>query len=58
MKELKRWLTAELEEKRTEPNSGLGKAMKYLLAHWHGLTLFLKKAGPPSTTTSVIPHAA
>ena len=47
MKELKRWLTAQLDEKRTEPNSGLGKAMKYLLTHWQALTLFLKKAGAP-----------
>lgn len=47
MKDLKRWLTAQLDEKRTEPNSGLGKAMKYLLTHWQALTLFLRKAGAP-----------
>lgn len=47
MKELKAWLTAQLDEKRTEPNSGLGKAMKYLLTHWQPLTLFLRVAGAP-----------
>ena len=32
---------------RTEPNSGLGKAMKYLLTHWNPLTLFLRHPGAP-----------
>jgi hypothetical protein len=30
-----------------EPNSGLGKAISYLLNHWTRLTLFLEKAGAP-----------
>ncbi|MBI2266887.1 MAG: IS66 family transposase [Armatimonadetes bacterium] len=47
MKKLKAWMTAQLEEKRTEPNSGLGQAMKYMLKHWDPLTLFLRKAGAP-----------
>lgn len=47
MKTLHVWLTAQLDEKRTEPNSGLGKAIKYLLNHWHALTLFLRVAGAP-----------
>jgi hypothetical protein len=29
-----------LREKRVEPNSGLGKAFKYLVKHWEGLTKF------------------
>lgn len=47
MKELRQWLTAQLEEKLTEPNSRLGKAMKYLLTHWAALTLFLRHPGAP-----------
>ena len=47
MKALRQWLDAQLKEKRTEPNSGLGKAMKYLLTHWNPLTLFLRHPGAP-----------
>ena len=35
------WLEAQLAERKTEPNSGLGKAILYLLRHWRPLTLFL-----------------
>ena len=41
MDELHGWLEAELAERRTEPNSGLGQAITYLLRHWLPLTLFL-----------------
>jgi hypothetical protein len=47
MKELHEWMTAQLEERRTEPNSGLGKAITYLLNHWTKLTLFLRQPGAP-----------
>jgi transposase len=47
MKELKDWMTAELETKKVEPNSGLGEAMTYMLKHWEKLTLFLRQAGTP-----------
>lgn len=47
MEKLQKWLTAQLVEKKTEPNSGLGKAISYLLKHWHKLTLFLRQAGAP-----------
>jgi transposase len=47
MKQLHRWLERQFAEKRTEPNSGLGKAITYLLRHWKGLTLFLREAGAP-----------
>lgn len=47
MKELESWLTAQLTEKRTEPNSGLGKAIAYLLNHWKGLTAFLREVNAP-----------
>ena len=47
MEELHRWLEAQFAEHRTEPNSGLGKAITYLLRHWRPLTLFLRQAGTP-----------
>jgi transposase len=47
MEQLQQWLTAQLEEKKVEPNSGLGGAMTYLLKHWDRLTLFLRQAGAP-----------
>jgi transposase len=47
MKELKDWMTAQLEAKKVEPNSGLGEAITYMLKHWKELTLFLRQAGAP-----------
>jgi transposase len=47
MEKLHGWLEAQLAEKKTEPNSGLGKAITYLLRHWKGLTAFLREAGAP-----------
>lgn len=47
MAELHTWLTAELAEQHTEPNSGLGRAITYLLNHWEPLTLFLRQPGAP-----------
>jgi hypothetical protein len=41
------WMKAQLSEHRTEPNSGLGKAISYLLKHWTKLTLFLRQTGAP-----------
>jgi transposase len=41
------WLEAQFAERRTEPNSGLGKAITYLLRHWRPLTTFLRVAGAP-----------
>ena len=40
-------MKAQLGEHKTEPNSGLGKAISYLLNHWLKLTLFLRQAGAP-----------
>lgn len=45
-----------VSERRTEPNSGLGKAITYLLRHWRPLTLFLRQAGAPWTTISSKGH--
>ena len=47
MEELHRWLEAQLADRKTEPNSGLGKAITYLQRHWRPLTLFLREAGAP-----------
>ena len=47
MKGLHEWMEAQLAEHKTEPNSGLGKAICYLLNHWTKLTLFLRQAGAP-----------
>ena len=47
MQELHGWLTRQLGEKRTEPNSALGGAIGYMLRHWDPLTLFLRQAGAP-----------
>jgi transposase len=47
MKELQEWMKAQLAEHRTEPNSGLGKTISYLLNHWTKLTLFLSQPGSP-----------
>jgi transposase len=47
MNELHVWLEAQIAEKKTEPNSGLGKAITYLLRHWKGLTVFLREIGAP-----------
>ena len=47
MKALHAWMESQLAERKTEPNSGLGKAISYLLNHWAKLTLFLKHPGVP-----------
>jgi hypothetical protein len=40
-------MEAQLAEHQVEPNSGLGKAIQYMLRHWMPLTLFLREAGAP-----------
>jgi len=47
MKKLHQWLEGQFTGRKTEPNSGLGKAITYLLRHWKALTLFLRQAGTP-----------
>jgi hypothetical protein len=44
---LQEWLESQLAEKKTEPNSGLGKAITYMLRHWRGLTAFLRDVNAP-----------
>jgi transposase len=47
MEDLRQWMAAQFAEHKTEPNSGLGKAISYLLRHWTQLTLFLRQQGAP-----------
>ena len=44
---LGRWMNEQFELRQVELNSGLGKALRYLIRHWDELTLFLRKAGAP-----------
>lgn len=47
MDELHEWMSSQLDDKLAEPNSGLGKAIRYMLKRWDELTLFLRQAGAP-----------
>ena len=47
MDDLEEWLRAQLDERKVEPNSGLGEAIGYMLKHWAKLTLFLRVPGAP-----------
>jgi hypothetical protein len=47
MDKLHAWLEGQLAERKVEPNSGLGEAIRYCLKHWTCLTLFLRQAGAP-----------
>jgi len=47
MDALKRWLAAQIEQRKVEPNSGLGEAITYMRKHWDPLTLFLRHPGAP-----------
>ena len=47
MEQLQDWCRKQFDEHQVEPNSGLGKAIQYLLNHWQKLTLFLRQPGAP-----------
>lgn len=47
MDELHQWMREQLEQKKVEPNSGLGQAIAYMLRHWEPLTRFLSVPGAP-----------
>jgi hypothetical protein len=47
MEGLEQWLKEQIAERKTEPNSGLGKAISYWKNHWKALTLFLRVPGAP-----------
>ncbi|HLA70354.1 MAG TPA: IS66 family transposase [Steroidobacteraceae bacterium] len=47
MEVLARWMRAQLDERRVEPNSSLGEAIRYMQSHWTELTLFLRTPEAP-----------
>ena len=47
MDELKRWLDTQIDDHLVEPNSALGKAIRYMQGHWKTLTRFLSVPGAP-----------
>jgi transposase len=47
MDKLRDWCHQQFDERKVEPNSGLGKAIQYMLRHWQALTLFLRVPGAP-----------
>lgn len=47
MDELKAWMERQFEERRVEPNSGLGRAINYMLKRWETFTVFLRVPGAP-----------
>lgn len=47
MAALRKWMQAQFVERRVEPNSGLGGAIKYMDHNWDGLTRFLRTEGVP-----------
>jgi transposase len=47
MIQLYEWMTDQIESRKVEPNSGIGKAISYMLKHWEPLTLFLRVEGAP-----------
>jgi hypothetical protein len=47
MGDLKAWMEEQFSERRVEPNSSLGKALRYWLKHWDELTVWLREPGAP-----------
>jgi transposase len=47
MDRLETWFQEQIDEKKVEPNSGLGKAIAYAQKRWGRLTLFLRVEGAP-----------
>jgi len=47
MEQLKIWFNDQFDQKKVEPNSGLGQAISYMLKHWEALTLFLREPNAP-----------
>jgi hypothetical protein len=42
MESLQQWLQQQMSQHPIEPNSSLGKAVRYLLGHWEALTQFVR----------------
>jgi hypothetical protein len=47
MDQMKNWFVQQIDQKRCEPNSGLGSAIAYMQKRWEELTLFLRVPGAP-----------
>jgi len=47
MENLESWLKEQIDEKKVEPNSGIGEAIQFMQRHWDKFTLFLRVAGAP-----------
>jgi hypothetical protein len=50
MDDLRKWMQEQIEQKKVEPNSGLGEAIQYMLKRWQTLTRFLSVPGAPWIT--------
>jgi len=51
MEGLEKWLDEQIDEKKVEPNSGLGQAIFYMKNHWTELVQFLYVRGAPLDNT-------
>jgi hypothetical protein len=47
MEDLHLWLKEQIDNRKVEPNSSLGKAFSYMLKRWEKLTLFLRVPNAP-----------
>jgi transposase len=47
MNRLAAWMDAQIREKKVEPQSALGDAIRYMQKRWEPLTLFLREPGAP-----------
>ena len=53
MEALRDWGVNLLEQKKVEPNSGLGQAIRYFNKHWEKLTSFCRIPGAPLANTII-----
>ena len=51
MEGLEKWLDEQIDEKKVEPNSGLGQAIFYMKNHWTELVQFIHVPGAPLDNT-------
>jgi hypothetical protein len=47
LERMKAWLLSQMDQQLIEPNSPLGKAVKYVKKHWEGLMGFCRHPGAP-----------
>jgi transposase len=52
LKALKREIQRLFDERRVEPNSDMGRALRYIKRHWKQLTLFLRQPDVPLTNNA------